>query len=120
MNRSILFGMLIVLTAGSRAEAANLAVITTPPTMLNIVILVCGIICAGGAFRVLSAVRGGQLSRCWNFFVAAFGLLVVTQFLSVLNAIEVFALPGFVMPACLAAMTGLFLLGVLEAKKTLS
>lgn len=120
MNRSLLFGILIVLTAGSRAEAANLAVMTTPPTMLSMVILVFGVVCAGGAWRVLSAVRGGQMSRCWNFFVAAFGLLVVTQLLNVLGAIEVLALPGFVLPACLAAMTGLFLLGVLEAKKTLS
>ena len=120
MNRNLLIGMFLVLATGSRAEAANLAVITTPPTMLSIVILVFGIVCAGGAFRVLSAVRGGQMSRCWNFFVAAFGVLVVTQLLSVLGAIEVFALPGFLMPACLAAMTGLFLLGVLEAKKTLS
>ncbi len=120
MNRSLLLGTLMVLAIGSRAEAANLAVIATPPTMLNIVILVFGVVCAGGAFRVLTSVRGGQLSRCWNFFVAAFGLLVVTQLLSVLGAIELFALPGFVMPACLAGMTGLFLLGVLEAKKTLS
>jgi len=120
MNRSLLFGILIVLTAGSRAEAANLAVITAPPTMLNILILVVGIVCAGGAFRVLSVVRGGQLSRSWNFFVAAFAILVVTQVLSVLLAIEVISLPGFVMPACLAIMTGLFLFGVLEAKKTLS
>ena len=120
MNRSLLLGMLIVFAAGSRAEAANFAVITAPPTMLNLVILLVGIACAGGAFRVLSVVRGGQLSRSSNFFVAAFSLLVVTQTLSVLYAIEVISLPGFVMPACLAAMAGLFLLGVLEAKKTLS
>lgn len=118
MSRSFFLSIVLLLVAGSRANAANFAVITAPPTILNILVLVFGVVCVGVSFHVYSAVRGGRLSRSWIFFLAAFALLVLTQLLSLFHTLEVISLPSFVIPACFTIMVGLFLKGVLEARKT--
>ncbi|RKX29478.1 MAG: hypothetical protein DRP47_01695 [Candidatus Zixiibacteriota bacterium] len=119
MSRYFFLGAVLLIISNSRVEAANFAVITAPPTMLNLLILIFGFVCVGVAFRVHTVVRGGQLSRSWIFFMSAFALLVLSQLLSLLQAMEVMSLPGFVIPACLAVMAGLFLYGVLEIRKVL-
>lgn len=110
---------MLFLLGNSRAEAANLAVITNPPTMMNILILGFGIACVGGAFRVYTLVRGGQLSKSWQLFLGGFAVLVLAQLLMIFSAMEIVSLPSFVIPACFVLMAGLFLWGILETKRTL-
>ncbi len=119
MNRKVLLLTLGLCASACRVEAANFAVITSPPTLLNILIL--GIAVAGvrGAVRVLSLVRGGQLSRSWQYFVAAFVMLGLSQLAVLGRAFEVFSLPAIIVPAGFAVMTGLFLLGIIETKRAL-
>jgi len=120
MNKKILLGVLFLCAAGGRAEAANFAVITSPPTLLNILIL--GIAVAGvwGAFEVLSIVRGGELSKSWQFFTGGFAVLGLGQLATLTSAFELIVLPTFIVPTCLVVMTGLFLMGIIEAKRVLS
>lgn len=120
MNKKILLGALILCASAGRAEAANLAVITSPPTLLDVLILAFAVACAGATFKVLTLVRGGQLSKSWQFFVAGFGVLGLCQLAKLAGALEIITLPTFVVPACLAVMTGLFLFGIIETKRVLS
>jgi len=109
-----------VVLLSPRAEAANLAVITSPPTLLNIIIFLVALAAAVMCWQVASVVRGGLLSKSWQAFVGAFGLLAVSQGLLIALTIEVVELPSFVVPAILVAMSGLFLYGIVWTKRTLS
>ena len=120
MRRIFFFSTILLTATAARAEAANLAVITNPPTMLNVLVLFCAAACVGGSFKVLSLVRGGRLSRSWQVFLAGFALLAVSQIIMLCQAFEIATLPEFTVPAVLAAVAGLFLYGVLEVKRTLS
>lgn len=104
----------------TRAEAANLAVITSPPTLLNVIICLVALAAVILCWQVASVVRGGLLSKSWQSFMAAFGLLAVSQGLSVAGTIELLQLPNFVVPAILVAMSGLFVYGIMWTKRTLS
>ena len=121
MNKKMIFaGVFVFFSLTVRAEAANLAVITSPPTLLHFVIL--GISVAGvlGSLKVLNLVRGGQLSRSWQYFAAAFFVLVLCQIATLGGSFGILALPSFVIPFCLVVMTGLFLMGIRETKRALS
>jgi hypothetical protein len=109
----------ILAIAAPKAEAANLAVITAPPTLLNIVICLVALAAAVLCWQVASVVKGGLLSKSWQIFTFAFALLAIGQAVAVAATIEVVQLPSFVVPAILVAMAGLFLYGVLETKRTL-
>ncbi|HWR83657.1 MAG TPA: hypothetical protein VN285_10160 [Candidatus Deferrimicrobium sp.] len=119
MRTNVILGFLAVSFIADQAQAANLAVIVSPPTLLNLIILGVGIACVMGAVKVLSLVRGGQMSRSWQLFAAGFGVLVLCEFLLVANAIEIITLPSFVVPAGLAVMSGLFLYGIRETRRVL-
>ena len=122
MRRMFGFGLTIglALVAVGRAEAANLTVITNPPTMLDAIIFVAAVACAGGSIKVFGLVRGGRLSRCWQMFIFGFVLLAVAEIILLCEAFEIITLPEFAVPTLLAAMAGLFLFGILDAKRTLS
>ena len=118
--KRIVFLTVSIMMIGSNANAANLAMITSTPTMLDILILVCGVGCVLGAVKVLSLVKGGQFSKSWQFLGGGFSALILIQLLRIFNAIEIIMLPVFVIPACFILMMGLFLYGIFEAKRVLS
>lgn len=119
MKKIIIFTISIMLIS-SNVFAANLAMITSTPTMMDIVILICGVGCVFGAMKVLNLVRGGQFSKTWQFLLGGFSVLIIVQLLRILNAIEILMLPVFIIPACIILMMGLFLYGIIEAKRILS
>ncbi len=119
MKKVMLFTVSIILIC-SDAYAANLAMITSTPTIMDIVILICGVGCVFGAIKILNLVRGGQFSKSWQFLLSGFIVLIVVQLLRILNAIEILMLPVFIIPACIILMMGLFLYGIIEAKRILS
>jgi hypothetical protein len=47
-------------------------------------------------------------------------LLALSQIAALLSVFEVVAMPGFMVPALLVLMAGIFLYGILEAKRILS
>jgi len=125
--KRVFFITVSIMMIGSSANAANIAMITSTPTMLDILILICGLGCVFGAMKVLSLVRGGQFSKKgglylsgWQFLLGGFSALILIQLLRIFNAIEVILLPTFVIPACFILMMGLFLYGIYEAKRVLS
>ena len=118
MKKLLLFAVLI---AGSsiEAHAANFAVITSPPTMVNLLALIIAGVAVGGSFQVLSLVRGGQLSKSWQLFTAGFAVLALSQVAKALNTFEIVAIPEYLVPTCFAVMGALFLYGVILTTRTL-
>ncbi len=120
MNKKTTFVILLFSLAAGRAEAANFAVITSPPTLLHLVILAVAVACVGTALKVLALVRGGQLSKSWQYLLAGFSVLALCQLVIIAGALEVIMLPHFVVPVCLVVMSILFLVGIIETKRVLS
>jgi uncharacterized membrane protein HdeD (DUF308 family) len=120
MKASIFWGALVAAGAAAPAHAANLAVITSPPTMLHVVVLFFAVACTAGSVRVISLVRGGRMSKSWQMFLGGFLVLALAQIILLCETFEVLTLPGFVVPTALVVMAGLFLFGIVETKRTLS
>jgi hypothetical protein len=118
MKTVITTGLFVTLATGT-GHAAGVAVITRPPTLLSVVLLVGAIACAVGAYQVHDLVRGGALSKSWRYFFVGFGFLALSQLASFLNALEVLALPSFSGAALLVIMAVFFFLGIWETRRTL-
>jgi len=118
MSRIIIGSTIIVLSA-SRVEAANVAVVVASPGIFNLAILLIACACAVVGFKVLSAVRGGLLSRSWQYIVAGFSLLALSQLVTLLNATEILSVPGWVVPVLLVAMSSVLFYGVFQTKQVL-
>ena len=119
MRKSIAIIFLLIVAVAERAEAANFAVITNPPTILNLLIFVFSIICIVFGYQVLSLVKGGFLSKGWRLLVGGFALMAAGQMIYLLEAFEVAVLPELIAPAIMVASVGLFFFGLFETKKVL-
>ncbi len=120
MKRQLLIGLIAVLAICDSAQAANLAMITSPPAMFSFFVMVISGFCLYSSFQVLSQVKGGLLSRSWQMFLLGFGLLTISQFLSFASALEFFSISAGVVNGLLFLMAGVFAYGVYNARKTLS
>jgi len=114
----------LVLTAllgmASSACADEVAVIASPPTFFTIVIFVAACACVAVCFQVLALVRGGQLSRSWQLFLAGFAVLAASQLGLILHSFGVIVLPSWLVPGLMLAMAGVFFYGLYETKRILS
>jgi hypothetical protein len=119
MMRNLVLGIGLVLATASRSEAANIAVITAPPNLLQVVILAAAVACLMASVKVLILVRGGQLAKAVQLFVAAFALLTMCQLLVLFGTIEVLSVPSFVPPLMLSGMAALFLYGLMQIRRVL-
>ena len=119
MKKMILNSLILVAAGAVPAHAANLAVVTSTPTLLNLLLLGLAVAYIVFALKVLNQIRGGQLSKCWQLFVGGFLLLGLSQLAMLFNVLEIVSLPVFVYPALLTAMAGMFCYGVIEMKRTL-
>ena len=120
MKKSLFIAILISAAMGSDVQAANLAVIASPPTMFNLFVLIVAGACLFGSFQVMGQVKGGYLSRSWQMFFLGFVLLAISQLASIASAMEFFSLPELFTPLMLLLMSGLFAFGVFSARNTLS
>ncbi len=119
MRKSLLLSVLVIMGWTNSAHAANLAVITQPPTILNLVVFLLACVSALFCYHVLAAVKGGHLSKSWKFFVIGFGVLAANQLVGLLQTFEVVALPLWVSPALMVAWIGVFFYAVVDAKRIL-
>jgi len=110
----------LVIGFGNRAEAANLAVITSPPTILNLGTLLLALAAVVVGFQLLQAVRGGSLSRPWQIFIGGFAVLSLSQLSMLLQSFEIVSLPVWVTPALMILCAGIFFYGLFETKRVLT
>ncbi len=119
MRKNLFLTAVCIVALSGRAEAANLAVITSPPTILNTLILLLACAAVAVCIRIMAAVKGGYLSKAWQVFVIGFVVLAISQIASLLQTFEVVALPGWVTPALMVLWAGIFFYGVFETKRIL-
>ena len=120
MKPTIAGTCLIVLGLADRTEAANFAVITAPPTILNLGVLVLAL---GGVvigLQLLGIVRGGFLSRPWQIMVAGFVVLALGQVATLLETFEIVSLPIWAAPSLMILWAGVFFYGLFETKRALA
>jgi hypothetical protein len=120
MKYTLVAAVFLTLGLADSAHAANLAVITTPPGLMSVAVFLVAVACIILCTQVLSVIRGGLLGRGWRVFTLSFVLLALSQVAMLLNSMEILSIPEYVVPALLVAMSGAFLYGVLETKRTLS
>lgn len=120
MKRIFSIAILLVVVAGATAQAANFAVITSPPTVLNAFILLIAIACAVGSIKIFELVRGGQMSKSWQILILGFIIFAASQIVNLCVAFEIISLPAYVVPALVVVALGLFLHGIFETKRILS
>jgi hypothetical protein len=118
--KKIILTVVFFTAATANAKAANLAVITSPPTILSILVFLFACSCLFLCSQVLGLVKGGQMSKSWQMFLLAFTVLAISQIASLLHTFEILAVPGFVVPVLMVLMVGLFLYGMYETKRVLS
>ncbi len=97
----------------------TVAVNSTPPLLLTIVVLASALACVIFCVQVLMLVRGGQLSRCWLVFTIGFGVLALSQIIVILIGFGVIPANRYLMPVLLMAMSGLFAYGLYDTKRVL-
>lgn len=120
MKKNLIFVIAAILAISDSAHAANLAMITSPPTLFSFFVMLVAGFCLFGSFQVFNQVRGGMLSKSWLMFLIGFILLAVSQFLNIATAMEIFIIPAMIVPLMLFLMTGVFAYGVFMARRTLS
>ncbi len=120
MRRIFTIALPIVLLTASNAAAINIAVITTPPGALNVALCLCAIVCSVVGFKVFSVVKGGLLGRSWQLIGGAFAIFAATQLAGLLDSLEIFTAPDWLVPAGSVVMAAIFLFALFEAKKVLS
>lgn len=103
----------------TEGHAANFAALAQPTTLATLIMLVAAGFCGFVAFQLWTIVRGGQMSSAWQLFVLAFALLAIVQLLNLLNALEIAAIPGWVIFAFSAVMVGAFILALTKSRQTL-
>lgn len=114
--------LILVLTLGETgsANAANLAVITNPPTILNLLVLLVAVGAMVVGFKLIDALRGGLLQKSWKMFMIGFGVLVLAQASYLLQTFEIVLWPIWVTPALMTIWSGLFFYAVFETRRVLS
>lgn len=117
--KKVVLSTLGLLLYGSDVFAANFAVITSPPTILSLLVFLGGIGCLFLTLKILNLLRGGLLFKSWQIFMTGFIALVISQLVNLVHDFEIFLIPSYVVPAILTLAIGLFLYGILEAKKIL-
>ncbi|PWB72969.1 hypothetical protein C3F09_05940 [candidate division GN15 bacterium] len=95
------------------------AVNSTPPLLLTIVVLASAVACVVFCIQVLMLVRGGQLSRSWLVFTIGFGVLALSQIIVILVGFGVIPANRYLMPVLMMLMSAFFAYGLYDTKRVL-
>ncbi len=98
----------------------TVAVVTAPPLLITILLLISACACVAFSIQVFLLIKGGQLSRSWLIMTFGFVLLALTQVVTLLSGFGVLTPNRYLIPGLLVVMTGAFIYGLYETKRTLS
>lgn len=109
-----------ILTTSVPARAAiRTENIYEPVSIVTLIVLLCSALCLIWAFKVLSLVRGGLLSKSWQMFVLGFGFLLLAQIVTLGQQVALINLPGFVVTAFYLLMSVTWLMGLYQTRRIL-
>ncbi|MFH1686595.1 MAG: hypothetical protein ABIE70_03630 [bacterium] len=120
MKRTVYLTAMAVVAVAPSTMAANLAVIATPPGIVNFLILGAAVAGVIGSFRVREMLRGGILSQSWLLFCGGFAAMALAQVLQLTTDLQILQMPSLVISLLWAAMVGLFLGAIFVTKRHLS
>ncbi len=120
MKKIVTSSFMITLALASKSQAANFALLTTSPALLNMLSFLVAGACLFGCYKIYDLVRGGYLSKGWKIFIGGFSAFVLSQLSYFLNILEIVALPDYLVPTLVLCSLGLFLYGIFEVRKVLS
>ena len=101
------------------ARAATPGGLLTLPAFFDAVVLGVAIAAAMGGVKVVALVKGGSLSKCWQYFLFGFICLIAAQLGELLSTAGLFEMPDAIRPLLLAGMVGCWLWGINEARRAL-
>lgn len=109
-----------ILTTSVPARAAiRTENIYEPVSIVTLIVLLLSALCLIWAFKVLSLVRGGLLSKSWQMFVLGFGFLLLAQIVTLGQQVALINLPGFVVTAFYLLMSVTWLMGLYQTRRIL-
>lgn len=120
MKKIFPISLFVTILCSTNIHAANFALITTPPAILNIFSFLVAGGCLFGCFKIYELVRGGFLSKGWKIFILGFSSFIISQLIFLLNLFEIVLLPDYLVPTFVLLSIGLFLYGIFELRKVLS
>ena len=109
----------VLITAVPAQAAFQSENIYQPASIVTLIVLLCSGLCLIWAFKVLSLVRGGLLSKSWQMFVLGFGFLLLAQIVTLGQQVALINLPGFVVTAFYLLMSVTWLLGLYQTRRIL-
>jgi len=119
MRRSLVFTAVVCAGWAGEAQAANLAVIKSPPTILDLVVLLLAFAAVAVGYQLLGSLKGGYLSRSWQLFIGGFAVVALSQIAKLLHTFEIVVLPVWIAPMLLVCGVGVLFYGVFETKRIL-
>ena len=119
MRRTLAFTAVVCAGWAGDAQAANLAVIKSPPTILDLVALLLAFAAIAVGYQLLGSLKGGYLSRSWQLFIGGFGVLALSQIAKLLHTFEIVSLPVWIAPMLLVGGVGVLFYGVFQTKRIL-
>jgi hypothetical protein len=112
--------LVINLVMSQPAEASvNTENLYNTGSAINLVLLLCALVCLVWSLKILSLVRGGLLSKSWQMFVLGFGFLLLAQILLIAESVELFSIPAFIATALYLLMGITWLVGLYQTRKIL-
>lgn len=122
MKSIVALGFALIAPSAAFAQdmPETVAVATAPPLLVTILLLVCACACVAFSIQVFLLIKGGQLSRSWLIMTFGFVLLALTQVVTLLSGFGVLTPNRYLIPGLLVVMTGSFIYGLYETKRTLS
>ncbi len=115
----------LIMTAGmlsvfsGTADAANIAVITQVPVILNIVILAAAVACLAVAIKLFNLVKGGALAKGWQLWIISFFALAFGQVFVLAEKLEVFAIGFDIVGLFYLVTVVMWFLGLLQTRKVM-
>ena len=119
MKKIIGIAIATAVVVAESAQAANFGVIVTAPGLFNVLALGAAVFGVVGALKVRDLVRGGLLSKSWQFLLFAALSFGLAQLVTLLGSMELVSLPNFVVPLLWAMTVAFFAWGIFITKRTL-
>ena len=110
---------LLVALAPANANAFELGLLLTMPSLLNEITLLVAIVAFFGGLKVYGSVKGGLLAKSWQMFLFGFGALTLAQALRLVDTLEIANIPEIAISLLFGCMAVLWFLGIREARKAL-
>ncbi|MCX6827020.1 MAG: hypothetical protein NTV06_07130 [candidate division Zixibacteria bacterium] len=116
---AMVFALSVLLVQPASANPGSRQIISAL-SVFNFLVLVAAVVGLLWAFKILTLVRGGLMSRSWQMFILGFGFLMLAQILALAAMIGISTLPEYIPAILYLLMGGSWLMGLYHTRKVLN